>query len=380
MPYRYQFNFQKVLNIKDELHELYLNQVIQAFAISLIGVFIPIYLIKLGYGFDFALLFVGAMFLGIGMFSPFGAAISCRIGMKRSIMLRLPLWLVYYGILMYLQYERLPEALLFLVGIYGGMVDSIYWHSVNSEFVRNSNKLHRGEQTSHMIAFPSLANIIGPTIGAFLLSEIGFPPLFLIVMVLMGVSVLPLFTTGDKMRRYKFTPKMTTFRLGDRLHAGFFAQGLIYFAEGIIWPLWIFITFGNLIDVGIAMSAVAIGIFLVTIMVGGLSDHRSKHSIMRFGGLGYLFVWIARFFASTYMETILLSLLGGIFFSVIAVSIFARFSDYARKGNIVRGVVSREMWLTVGRVGSAIIIVSVLMKFQAGFVLGALASLIILLI
>ena len=55
-----------IFRLKSELGEIYLNQVIQTFALALIGVFIPIYLLKLGFSLPVVLGFLAVYFLALG--------------------------------------------------------------------------------------------------------------------------------------------------------------------------------------------------------------------------------------------------------------------------------------------------------------------------
>lgn len=79
-----------LLNKKlDKIEELYLNTSIRTFALSMINVFIPIYLLKLGYPLS-SVLFFYAILNGVHALSVIPAAkISARFGFKHAILFSL---------------------------------------------------------------------------------------------------------------------------------------------------------------------------------------------------------------------------------------------------------------------------------------------------
>jgi MFS family permease len=160
---------------------------------------------------------------------------------------------------------------------------------------------------------------------------------------------------------------------------GFFSRGLVFMVESVMWPIFIFLTFSDLISVGIAAALSGIGITFFTLFIGRLSDKISKSMLVRIGGLGYAFVWFARMFVTTELEVFILALLGGVFMSTIAVSMFSSFSNIAKKeGGIVSNVNTRELWLTIGRVAGLVILILMLGDFQFAFGLAAVVSLLLL--
>ena len=83
-PLRQHFAIHRVVKIRNELEEIYLNQVIRTFAVSLIGIFIPIYLLNIGFALNEALFYLMVVMATLGTTSPldiqrWSAVASCHL-------------------------------------------------------------------------------------------------------------------------------------------------------------------------------------------------------------------------------------------------------------------------------------------------------------
>jgi MFS family permease len=373
----------RALRLKNELQEIYLNQVLLHFATMLIGVFVPIYILNLGFDMVTVLLWNMIFYLSLGAFSMPFASLGSRIGLKHSILYSTPFLIAYYLSLILLgHYQLIYHMMLYPIAILGGAAWSLYWTSLNSSFIKSSDHIHRGEETAHLIAFPKLAGIAAPVIGAFILDYFGFDVLFVMVTLLVGLSVYPLFMTADKKKLFKFGWRDDMkFFLDKRFSFGLFLRGGSFIIEGIVWPIFIYVTFQDLIFVGVASALSAIGITIFTLLVGRLSDRVDKRKIVKIGGILYAVVWFMRPFVSTPLEVFLLSFLGGMFMTTIAVSLFASFSDMAKHKNILGSVVFRESWLTIGRVVAlgSLVVLGMSYSFGTAFVFAGMLSLLLVL-
>ena len=91
------FHLHHIKLIKSEIQEVYLNLIMQSFALSLIAIFVPIYLLKLGYSINHAFGFAMVELGTLSIFSPVAAKMAKRIGFKHMILYRLPLLLLYFA-------------------------------------------------------------------------------------------------------------------------------------------------------------------------------------------------------------------------------------------------------------------------------------------
>ena len=368
----------RLFRIKSELQEVYMNQVLQHFAVSMIGIFIPIFIYTMGFDLMSVLMFMVFFYVGLGFLSPISGRMASKVGLKHAIMYSSPIIVLYYMFLVLTEHLFLSHYMLYMIGLLGGLGFGLYWISLNSEFVKNSDKMHSGRQSARFVAYPRLAAIVAPVMGAFLISGWGYDVLFFFVMLIMGLSVAPLFATDDYKSYFRFMFRDTRMRMKGRYVAAFFSRGLTFMSEGVMWPLFIFLTFDSLIAVGIAAAISGAGVAFFTLFVGRLSDRMDKRKLVRLGGLGYALVWISRVFVTTELEVFIMSLIGSMILTLVSVSLFSSFSDEDKEGNIVSRVVTREIWLNIGRIAGIFIFMLAIGNFQFAFTVTALVSLLML--
>jgi MFS family permease len=359
--------------IKDEISEVYLNLIMQSFGISLIAVFVPIYLIQLGYSLNQALLFVMVELGTLSLFSPFAAMMAKRWGFKHIVLYRLPLMIYYFIGLYALNFVSFP---IYLIAFGGGISGSMYWVSMHSLFAKYSNRMHRGSQAGKLISIPNLCSMIGPTIGGLIAVAFGFKVLLIISIIMICIATLPLFYTPD------MKPHITKFSFSDmfdRKHlkfiARFAAQGTIAIAGVIVWPIFVYFMLEDVASVGFMVTTTALGVVIFTVFIGRLSDRISRFRIIKIGGILVALTFFARIFATDMAKAFAVSFLAGLFTVLIDLPILAYFYDKANRENTAEIVVLRELGLGVGRILTIVILLFVLNKFAVGFSLGGFASL-----
>lgn len=365
-------------SIRKELKEVYANLFINTFAIALIGIFIPIYVLQLGFGVWTAVLFAFISFFSLGVFSLLSAPLAARIGLKHTILVSTVLYMAFFSLLILV--EHVSHASILPLAFVWGACMSLFWVPMNSEFVRNSDKIHRGREVGELEGFSIFAKIVAPTVGGFLLLWLGFDSVFVIGIFLLLASAAPLFASRDY-RRY-FGYKLQDMRkwLGARFTTRLAAQGMLFAGEGVLWPLYVYTLFNEPVSVGAAFSIMSIGAFFFTMIIGRLSDRASRRKILGVGALLYSGVWFARLFVVTRMEVFLISFVAGLLFTSINVPMYASFCDFVGKKKIVSRVVWREFLLGTGRFFIFIPVLAAAASFPLAFILAGVAALVMALV
>ncbi len=370
----------KIHILKDELSEVYMNLTIQSFALSLISIFIPIYILSIGFSLEYMILFFMVFYGSIGLTSPVSATLASRFGFKHMILFRAPILILF--LLGLHNMDSLPFSPIFLAA-FGGIGSSLYWVSINSIFAKNTDKLHRGQQTGKLISMPQIAALAGPTIGGVISLFYGFKILFIITSVLIVLSVIPLFMTGETRPHMKFSFKDMLNRKDNKKFSFYFiADGAKFVAGVIFWPLFIYWGLsGSATGTGLSMTLAGVGVILFTYFIGKKSDKKDKHSFIRKGAVLVALLWFVRMSANTPFEFYMFSLLAGLFTVLIDVPFMAVSFDQANKTNIDKFIVMREMSLSFGRflfLGFTLLVSDAAMKVFLGFGLAGAASLLFL--
>jgi MFS family permease len=372
------FRVHKILHMKKELKEVYANQVIETLALFMIGIFIPAFLIESGFTFIQA---AGFMIMQWGFYAitvPLSGKISSRIGVKHTILLRSPILIAYLAMVMNMgSFPWLYSS----AAILGGMSLSLYWVSINTEYVRTSDKKSEGEEAGMFFGLPHLSAAAGPLIGAAVLTVLGFPVLFVISVVLILLSVAPLFLSDDY-RSSDFGMKGIDLLMDRRRAVFYLALGIVYSADFVFWPLHIYMNSG-LVILGLAASLTGVGMIVFTLMVGKASNTtRGRRRVTRIGAFLLAVLWILRLLADSDMEFLVLSLMGGFIITSVYISLYADFAKFAKKNGAGRTVVFRQFWAATGHF-LPFMILAVTMPgtgefLGAAFIISALASLVLI--
>jgi len=380
--YRELKNLFNITRLKDDLHEIYFNQVIETFAISLISIFVPIYLLDRGFSlldsFSFMLVYWGAMFL----FAPVAAQVSSRLGFKHTIIYRAPLLVFYFSMLFFLEYF---SGFLLFIALLGGFSAILYWISTNAEFVKAADGEKSAKQVGYLNALPQISAVAAPLISAVLLSAFGFPPVFILVIILIAVSQVPFLLTSDYKEKFIMKMRKSWLFLDRRFFFLFLVQGVIFSNDFLLWSIFVYQKFG-IISAGKTASLYGAGMAIFTIITGKVSSAgRRRKSMLVAGSIGYAFTCIARISTSTPLEALLISMLAGIFTTLISIPIYVEFCSRAKKEGVLNWVVFRDFWLASGRVTFMLLSIAIIMlcpenALFAGFALAGMFSILLVLL
>lgn len=370
----------RAFRIRNELGEIYSSLVIRKFALTLVNIFIPLYLLQIGIDLFIVIVFVLFHDAVKGMGASIAGFLDSRIGLKHTILLSVPLLLAFLALLLALNPAVTTIAagqevlILVLAAVVGGLAQTLYWTSLNAEFVKNADLVHSGKESSHLQAYPQFGTLLAPLAGGLILRWLGFDILFSVAILLVVVSVFPLFLTSDYKERFRLHPLLSKKRQDEMLLVGLAVQGMLMFAEVVAWPLYIFFRFGDVLPVGLAASLTALGVTLFTPLIGHISDRIRRDRLFVPGAAGLFLLWLAPLVITTLLEAFLLSFLLGLFLALVYVPLFAAFSEFARDDPVNRSVV-REWLLGAGFVAAGMVVLAAGLQLEAAFVLAAVASL-----
>ncbi|MFH1433218.1 MAG: MFS transporter [archaeon] len=367
--------------LRKELSEVYLNLSLQSFAISLIAVFIPIYLLSLGYSLDYVIIYFIVYYGCLGLFAPLSALLANRFGLKHMIILRTPFLIIF---LLGLHNITTLTISPLIISALGGFGSSLYWVSINSMFARHSDKLHRGTQSGNYISLPQIASLIGPTIGGFITLLYGFPALFLTAIAFIILSMLPLFMTPETKPHINYSfRKMINNKNYIKYATYFILTGPRFIAGAIFWPLFIYWGLsGSATGTGFSQTLTGVGVLAFTYYTARKSDKKGKTSLIKKGALLLALLWFARIYATSASEFYIYSFLAGLFTVLIDVPFTAASFDTANRENPDEFIVVREISIALGRVltlGAILMFSGLFMRIIFSFTFAGTATLAFLL-
>ncbi len=359
---------------RQELSQVYLAMAIRSFAVSLTSLFVPLYLYKeLGYTLQETLLFFVFYALMFAISTPIAAKFCARYGMKHCVLLSVPFYVGYIILLQLLPVMKTP---LILISALSGVSLALYWMGMNLMFQCVTDHKHRGEQVGKQMGVTILATMIGPVMGGAIIEYAGFTFLFVMatVFLLLGAGIL--FLSKDKHIPYHFSVRQLFNKKhwGDSLY--FVSKGTRVMAEGVVWPLMVFMILGSYVSLGLMGTVFSFVSVILVWVVGKYSDHKDKRVIVWWSTGFESLTWFLRALVNSVSSVFGISILAGVTEGVKNAPMGALECDKAY-GEIAHYYVVREIYICLGRMLLLLIVLMVDnlqagMLFQGFFALAAL--------
>ena len=288
MGLRYLF----ALKPKKELVELYWFSLLYSFAASLILVFEPVFFYVEDYSLAWIAAYYAAHYVLYLILLPWGAGLTGRFGMERSLAISMPLFVIYF-----LTLAAVPTfpGLFYISWILLSLFKTFYWPAYHAEISKFGDKGNLGTEISWLMAINSGIGVIGPLIGGFVVMMLGFPVLFVMAASLALFAGFPLLRTKERFNPAKIKYKKPWQILnedGQRMvrwgMAGWGAD-LVYL---VFWPIAMFTVLGTAGSLGLISSMNALIMTVFGFVIGEASDRMSRRKILRFHlpfmAIGYL--------------------------------------------------------------------------------------------
>ncbi len=363
--------------VNKELKQFYLSIILRTFALSLIALFIPLYLIKeVGLGFSNVLLFYIISVIVYMISAVFGALFCSKLGARHMMMLMQPFYILMYALIYLMKFK---PSLMINVAILSGVTDGFFWLSYHSIFAGSTDKNHRSEEVSIANVMAILIGVLGPLIGGLIVYYLGFLSLFVFVGCLLIISAVPLYFTKDLTERFKFKFKDVFNSKHFRDLLGFFGYGAFGIGEAILWPLFLFLVLTNYVAVGGLASLSGIVRAIVSYLTGKAGDKIGKRIFINVGSLLNSLSWFFRYFFNSVLGVTLISLYSGltsmIFEGPFTALVYDRVNYHKNK---LEYLAFRQIALGLGQL-VILVIVYYTLSYKLGFILAGIGNLMLML-
>ena len=336
-----------------ELTELYASIALRNFTLGLISIFVPIY-IFLYFSQDLSktLLFFGALSFLHGILAPFSGKVVTKIGVKRSMLASVPfLFLFYLGLW---QINSLGNFFFVLI-LLAVAHNLFYWTAYHIDFARFSEKKSRGKQISYRYVIAALSAAASPLIGGVIIVQFDYSVLFAIVLVLLLVSVFPLFLSKEIHETYTDSFQKAfreVFQKKYRAKAiAFFAEGAESMVHIFIWPIFLFVLSISFSLIGLISSAALFGGIFFALYLGRLIDKMGHARLLSVGVWLNAFTWPIKMFVTTPIDAFLINTLHQLTRLTAYMPFSTLFYDWSARDDVNRDrfIIFREMVLNIGR-------------------------------
>lgn len=292
----------------DELSELYASELLRSLAISVVGIFVPIYLYKLGYSLHaiFGMQVIWAA--SRPLFSYVAAKSVAILGPKHTMALGTVVQIVYLCVLVSIESLNWPLALL---AVLGSLSYALFNIAIQVDFSKVKHTEHGGKELGFITISERIGSSLGPLAGGLIASFYNPKATIIIAVMVMALSLVPLFRSAEPTRlNQKIILKGFPWRRHQRdfIAASFF--GVENVVSVVIWPIFLAIAIfqkNTFAAIGVLIS-LSTAIALTTVyLIGKLIDRHKGGILLKIGVICNAALHIVRVFTSTVFQAFTIS-------------------------------------------------------------------------
>ncbi len=362
-----------------EKNRLYAYETFKTFVFGLIGLFIPIYVVKSGYSIYHAFGYIIATSIISAALTPLLSTLNRNYGLKHSLAAS---YLLVLPALLILQTVAPAYTVIILAGILYSLGKTVHNLAMNIEFTEDTDEASREKESSYLFSFRGLARAAGPAVGGTVLAASGMGSLSALALAGVVLSLLPLLGGVENRTSRKFSFDPGQIREQEELIPIYLARGVQGAAAVSIFALFMFTEVGGSVNAGWARSLDNIGFVIAALAAGRVSTSRGLRKILVAGSLGSAAAYLFRAFITTPIQAFAVSVLGGITFQLYQIPLYSGISDKAEETSEVQLYGMRKVFTSTGSAATVFITalisqaVSTGLAFRSAFLLGGLSCLI----
>jgi MFS family permease len=265
--------------------------------LGFIQVFIPVYLLSLGYPLTLVMLwyiFQDVVFVAASFVSVY---FSNKIGLVHCFQVR---FLFLVSELLLLIYLPSYSQLFYVIPLFIGIEMAFFWIPLNTLMVRNTNHGSMGQAISQMSAYPKILTMFCPIAGAFIAVHFGFNLLFIIAMLIVLVASVPIWSLRSEKTNFIFSKK-SVIKIWKDSKRFFIPEIVSSFVEtgGLILSIFIYLKLLSVTQIGYMGTIAAVSSVFFTITIGKLTDEWNKYKLMKISAFTASIIWIFCFYIGT---------------------------------------------------------------------------------
>ncbi len=366
-----------------ELNEIYWAWSLKSLGLSLISIFLPIYLYSLNYSIPTILFFYLMLNAFRAIFEPASGILVGHYGPKHVMAASFYLLLLQLGMFLTLPTAHWSLVLLAAVSAIGY---SLHFISLHTHFSHIKRVKSVGREVGRLTELTNLSSSLGPLVGGLVATFVGIQYSFAAALVLTSFAIFPLFRSRDFSR--PTTVPWGHFRLRTiaRDLVANIGGGIESSMSTTLWPFALFLVVGTYAKVG-AIATLSVVLALITSqLVGRLIDQGFQKQLLVSGGMAEAVLNIFRIFASTPLTVTLVGIVsevtGGYWLTVPFIAAYYEHADRAAR---IKYIVAMEMAAQIGKVlfWAALVLASLhstMLMLVVGFGMSAVAAMLMPLI
>ncbi len=351
--------------IQKEAFGLYLTSFIRSFALSLPGIFVPVFIfehagkpILLENATVNGILWIALYYLVLTLFSSLGNLfltnfVFLRLGFKKAILFGLVALMLGVAGLVFSEQNFL---LILLAASFFGLSVHFYWMPFHVFFVRKANEGGNfGEESALRLLVESLAAAAGPIISALIIRFSGFDLLFLLTLVILGLASIPVFLlVQDKKHDQHDVAALFRAYWQDaekrRLSVGLAGVSTEAILFEIFWPILLYLLLQDVVQMGALITFSSVLSLFVMLWAGRIFEKRQNHGIFAYSVLVNAFLHLMRVFATTPLFLYVIDISDRTNGKIASVGLTSRVYDLAQTYGASDFLIFREAFVHLAQV------------------------------
>lgn len=291
---------------KGDLVHLLLSGVSRRIAMVLLYIFSPIYIYlnatELGFSQSQAILVVLFFYL-ISYTVKLGTLVysedlSRKIGFKSTIRLSLVPYLVFILAMIATPYS---SVMLLVAAVMMGMHTGFFWWGYHGYFIKTGESGQLGKSVGEADFLETAATVATPIIGALIAGFLGISVLFIVSAVFMVIAIILLGKDHERRQRrdVKFVEVLKLIKKHKYIAVAYVGVATDMVMYIVIWPVFLFLFFGEVLNLGIVVSASAFVAAIFSYIVGSRVDKQGERRVVSIGSPLVSISWFIKAFVQT---------------------------------------------------------------------------------
>ena len=291
-------------NTPDGIVAIYVNSALRTFAISLVGIFMPVFIFletqkifgqEIYIGLYGVITYYFILRLTFTLFLIPVAKIISKIGFRWSFFVANILLVIVLGLLSLVEknFWLLP-----IISIIQGLQAPFYWLSYRSLFAREGVLSNIGREVGFSAISTQLAGIAGPTLGGVIITLWGFPALFDVALLVVMISGIPFFFMSKHEHKFTVTFSDVVNWLKNKTHRNeelsFLGRNIDGTVYALVWPVFVYLLLGNFEEQGLVASLGLVASAVMVYVAGRAFDKKRSNRIFNFGVIANSIMWVLR--------------------------------------------------------------------------------------
>ncbi len=282
------------LKYEEEREHIFVATAAWWFGIGLIQIFIPIFLLQIGFSLAQIFLFFAIQHTARALMVPLSITTSGKIGAKHVLSSSL-----VFPLLFYLTFSKIPDmpSLFYAAAIFMGIAQGYGWPAYHLHTSKITPDNNRGKTLAFIVILQIATLALAPAIGGYVIENSGISSLIWTVVILFSLTAIVLINTKEIFRGHHLNTKLLSFKkvARDAIANGFFnTRATISF---IVWPLFMFSILPSFKNIGY-LEGVSVALSIIAVfLVGRFLDHHGRKKFLVWTSMLYAPISVIRILA-----------------------------------------------------------------------------------